>query len=68
MAASCFSDHATRDFRWRGATIAPYVSFVNSFNAKNVFFYFFNYATRPPTRTAVSQFPFLPSAGVTIAF
>jgi hypothetical protein len=58
----------SREFNTRGATITPYLSVVNAYNAKNVFVYFFDYSIRPPVRTAVSQFPFLPSVGVTVAF
>ena len=58
----------TRDFRVRGASVAPYLSIVNAYNARNVFLYVFDYTTSPPTRQAISQFPFLPSAGVTIRF
>jgi hypothetical protein len=58
----------TRQFRVRGTTIAPYLSVVNAYNVKNVFLYVFDYSKAPPTRQAISQFPFLPSAGVTISF
>jgi hypothetical protein len=33
-----------------------------------VFIYTFDYASNPPTREASSQFPILPTLGVTIAF
>jgi hypothetical protein len=56
----------TRNYLWRGASIAPYLSVVNAYNAKNVFIYVFDYTSSPPTRTAISQFPLLPSAGVTV--
>lgn len=58
----------TRTFRLRGMTIAPYLSVVNAYNAKNVFVYVFDYTESPPTRQAISQFPLLPSAGVSIRF
>ena len=58
----------TRTFHVRGTAIAPYLSLVNAYNAKNVFLYVFDYTKSPPTRQAISQFPFLPSAGVTIRF
>ena len=58
----------TRSYRVRGATIAPYLSLVNAYNAKNVFLYVFDYSKSPPTRESISQFPLLPSAGVTIRF
>lgn len=57
----------TRTFRVRATTIAPYLSVVNAYDAKNVFLYVFDYSKSPPTRQAISQFP-LPSAGVTIRF
>jgi hypothetical protein len=58
----------TRTFKWRGTTIAPYLSVVNVYNAKNVFLYVFDYTKSPPTRQAISQFPLLPSAGVSVRF
>jgi hypothetical protein len=58
----------TRSYRVGSTTIAPYLSVVNAYNAKNVFLYIFDYSKSPPTRQAISQFPFLPSAGVTIRF
>ncbi len=59
---------ASRIMQWRGMQLTPYVSLVNAYNAKNVFLYTFNYTRNPPTREAQSQFPFLPSLGMTIAF
>ena len=59
---------ASRDFHYRGATVAPYVSVVNAYNAKNVFVYLYQYSTDLPTRRAISQFPVLPSVGVRVAF
>jgi hypothetical protein len=58
----------SRDFFVRGATVAPYVSVVNAYNAKNVFVYLYEYSTDLPTRRAISQFPVLPSVGVRVAF
>ena len=58
----------TRTFRVRGTSVAPYLSIVNAYDARNIFLYVFDYTTNPPTRQAISQFPFLPSAGVTIRF
>ena len=58
----------SRQFRVRGATIRPYLSVVNAYNVKNVFLYVFDYSKAPPTRQAISQFPFLPSAGVSFQF
>lgn len=58
----------SREFRLRGATVAPYVSVANAYNAQNVFVYLYDYSTAFPTRRAISQFPILPSAGVRVAF
>jgi hypothetical protein len=58
----------SREFQRRGATITPYVSVANAYNAKNVFVYLYQYSTDAPTRRAISQFPVLPSAGVRVAF
>ena len=41
---------------------------MNAYNAKNVFIYTFDYTNNPPTREASSQFPFLPSLGMTLNF
>jgi hypothetical protein len=59
---------ASREFRRGDATIAPYVSVANAYNAQNVFVYLYNYSTSSPTRRAISQFPVLPSVGVRVAF
>jgi len=59
---------ASRAFQYRGATVAPYVSVVNAYNAKNVFVYLYEYSTDRPTRRAISQFPVLPSLGVCVDF
>jgi len=58
----------SRTYHVRGTTVAPYLSVVNAYDAKNVFLYVFDYEKAPPTREAISQFPLLPSAGVTIRF
>jgi len=49
-------------------TWAPYLSLINAYNARNVFTYVFDYAANPPTRTAFSQFPLLPTVGVTVSW
>jgi hypothetical protein len=59
---------ASREYRVRGTTLAPYVSVVNAYNAKNVFIYRYDYSTDRPTRRAISQFPTLPSLGVRVVF
>ncbi|PYP76969.1 MAG: hypothetical protein DMD35_16650 [Gemmatimonadetes bacterium] len=53
---------------WRGMQVVPYFSLVNAYNARNVFIYTFDYTRNPPTREASSQFPLLPSLGLTIGF
>ncbi|MEO7457866.1 MAG: TonB-dependent receptor [Gemmatimonadaceae bacterium] len=53
---------------WRGLQVTPYFSIVNAYNAKNVFIYTFDYTTNPPTRESESQFPFLPTIGMTVVF
>jgi hypothetical protein len=58
----------SRSGRWRGMEVVPYLSVVNAYNARNVFIYTFDYTSNPPTREAASQFPILPSLGLTIAF
>jgi hypothetical protein len=58
----------TRNMVWRGMQVSPYLSVVNAYNAKNVFIYTFDYTSNPPTREAASQFPFLPSIGMTVGF
>ena len=58
----------SREMQIRGATVSPYLSVVNAYNAKNVFVYLYNYSTDRPTRRAISQFPVLPSLGVRVAF
>jgi hypothetical protein len=58
----------SRELIVHGATVAPYVSIANVYNAKNVFVYLYKYSTDVPTRRAISQFPILPTAGVRVAF
>jgi hypothetical protein len=55
----------TRDFGTR-LKATPFFSVINAYNAKNVFMYTFDYGAHPPTRTAYSQLPFLPTIGVTL--
>jgi hypothetical protein len=58
----------SRSGTWRGMQLVPYFSLVNAYNAKNVFIYTFDYTRNPPTREASSQFPLLPSLGLTVGF
>lgn len=59
---------ASREYRHGRATVRPYVSIVNAYNAHNVLVYQLDYGLVPPVRRTLSQFPFLPSAGVSVAF
>ena len=57
----------TRDFG-KGTTVTPFFSLINAYNAKNVFMYTFDFGANPPTRTAYSQLPLVPTIGVTVAW
>ncbi|MFL5582428.1 MAG: TonB-dependent receptor domain-containing protein [Gemmatimonadaceae bacterium] len=57
---------AARTWRVRRAAVTPSFQLVNAYNRRNVFIYTFDYTDSPPTRTSVSQFPLLPSVGVTV--
>lgn len=54
--------------RWElaalGGTLRPFVQVVNLYNRTNVFVYRFDYRSVPPTRSGLSQLPFLPTLGV----
>ena len=58
----------SRAYRVRRATLTPFLSVVNAYNRRNVFIYTFDYTDNPPTREAISQFPILPSVGLTVQF
>lgn len=60
--------NVSREFLRRGASIAPYLSVVNAYNAQNVFVYLYQYSTDSPNRRLISQFPVLPSVGVRLVF
>jgi len=49
-------------------TWAPYLSLINAYNARNVFTYVFDFAQNPPQRTTLSQFPLLPTVGVSVSW
>lgn len=52
--------------RW--GTLTPYVDVLNTYNRRNVLFYFFEYSEDPPVRSGISMFPFLPTIGVEVRF
>lgn len=49
-------------------TLTPYVDVLNTYNRRNVLFYFYEYAEDPPVRSGISMFPFLPTVGVEVRF
>jgi hypothetical protein len=57
-----------RPFTRGRVSFSPYVSIVNATDARNVLFYTYRFSTSPAARQTVTQFPFLPSAGVSIAY
>jgi hypothetical protein len=59
---------ATRHGHIRGVAVSPYLSIVNTTNAKNVFTYAFDYTERPPTRVSIHQLSIVPTLGVSIAW
>lgn len=61
-----FDVTASREFARWGASWTPFASVINATNYRNVFVYDFDYTDNPPTRTAFSQFPILPSIGLTV--
>ena len=58
----------SRDYQRGRATIRPFLSVVNAYNARNVLLYILDYGIVPPIRRTISQFPILPSAGVSVVF
>lgn len=57
-----------RPFTRGRLSFSPYVSIVNATDARNVLFYTYRFSSSPAVRQTVTQFPFLPSAGVSIAY
>ena len=49
-------------------TYTPSLQLLNIYDRRNVFTYQWSYTANPPTKTAVSQFPILPSIGLTVDF
>jgi hypothetical protein len=60
--------HVERPFTRGRASFTPYVSVVNATDEKNVFLYLYRFSSKPAIRQTVTQFPFLPSFGVSIAY
>lgn len=47
-------------------TLTPFLQIVNAYNRRNVWIYKFDYEDNPPTSEAISQFPILPTIGLTV--
>lgn len=58
----------TRSGKIRGATVSPFLSIMNSYNARNVFSYVFDYTERPPERIGLPQLPVFPTIGVSVVW
>jgi hypothetical protein len=58
----------TRTFARARTTWSPSFQLINVYNRQNTFIYTFNYKANPPRRSSVSQFPLLPSLGLTVEF
>ena len=56
----------SRTFVKQRTSITPYLQLVNAYNRRNVWIYTFDYEANPPTSEAISQFPILPTLGVTV--
>jgi hypothetical protein len=59
---------ARKMLRRSWGTVTPYVDILNTYNRRNVLFYFYEYSESPPVRSGISMFPFLPTFGVEIHF
>jgi hypothetical protein len=57
-----------RPFTLGRVSFSPYISIVNVTDERNVLFYTYRFSSSPAVRQTVTQFPFLPSAGVSIAY
>lgn len=59
---------ARKTVRKSWGTLVPHVDLVNTYNRRNVLFYFYEYAENPPVRSGISMFPLLPTVGLEIHF
>jgi hypothetical protein len=57
-----------RRYERRWGTLTPYAQVLNTYNRRNVLFYFYNYSDTPATRSGISMFPVLPTVGVEATF
>ena len=58
----------TRNGHIFGTKVAPFLSVMNVYNAKNVFAYVFDYSAAPPKRVGLPQFPVFPTIGVSVVW
>ena len=56
----------SRPFVKERVIITPFLQLVNAYNRRNVWIYKFDFEDNPPTSEAISQFPILPTIGVTV--
>ena len=60
--------NARKTVRTSWGRVVPYVDLLNTYNRRNVLFYFYEYSESPPVRSGISMFPLLPTFGVEIHF
>jgi hypothetical protein len=58
----------TRTARANGLTFVPWLTLVNSYNAHNVYGYFFNPSGVPPSKVGLPGFPILPAFGLNVVW
>jgi hypothetical protein len=49
-------------------TLVPYVDVLNTYDRRNVLFYYYRYTESPPRRGGISMFPFMATVGLEIHF
>ena len=57
-----------RTFILGWGTLTPHLDVLNVYNRKNVLFYFYDYTAEAATRSGLSMFPILPTAGLEVSF
>jgi hypothetical protein len=57
-----------KTYRRRWGSLTPHFDLLNAYDRRNVLFYFYEYDRDPPTRSGLSMFPFLPTAGIEVRF
>ena len=59
---------ASRTIQWYERTVTLSASLTNAYARDNVLAYTYDFQSRPATRTAIGQFPLLPSVGLAVEF